>query len=431
MITRVFTALLREYLDLFPVVALIGSRQVGKSTLVQDPAIGANRRYVTLDDLSTRSLATADPDGLLDWSERITIDEVQLAPELLRGIKRRVDTDRTPGRFLLTGSADLNTCADLSHVLAGRVGVLRLPPITCFESDGAQGEPLWSAFAREGSKACARALPASPVYDWDRLLIGGFPLSLLAPSWRARTLWFESFRNTYLERDLRRICDVGNLMGFARLMELSATRTGQVLNQANLGRDAGINAATTGRYLSVLEASFLIHRLPPYFENLGKRLVKSPKLYWEDTGLAGHLLGLDPDAIPRTHPALGPLFETAVIQEVRSLLPVFAPRARLYYVRSHDGLETDGLLQLGSRRVAFEVKASTTVKADDARGLTRWMSLSGRDEEGMVLYAGETIKPLTAKIWAVPLRARVSCWGEMHGAGSTEDGARVLCPEGA
>ena len=408
MIPRVFTDLLVEYLSTFPVVALIGSRQVGKSTLVQEPAIGQGRRYVTLDDLSVRATAEEDPEALLEWSGALTIDEVQLAPGLLRGIKRRVDQVRSPGRYLLTGSADLNTCADLSHVLAGRVGVLRLPPITCFEQNGKTGGgacPLWAAFLREGPAACERSF-CPGTFSWDRILSGGFPLSLTAGSWRERMLWFESFRSTYLERDLRRISDVAHLLSFARLMELSATRTGQVLNQAGLGRDAGVNAATTGRYLSLLEASFLIHRLQPYYENIGKRLVKSPKLYWEDTGLASHLLGLDPASFPRSHPYAGALFETVVIQEVRSLLPVFAPRGRLHYLRTHDGLEVDGLIQEGQRLVPFEVKASTTVGPRDARAIAKWLALTGSKEKGMVIFAGKQPAPLAANVWAVPLLAQ-------------------------
>ena len=407
MIPRYYTPLLGEYLETFPVVALVGSRQVGKSTLVLQPEIGEGRRYVTLDDISARSAAEEDPEALLSWSDRLTIDEVQLVPELLRGIKQRVDRDRAPGRFLVTGSADLNTCVELSATLAGRVGVLRLPPLTCFERQGARGVPLWAAFFQEGRSAAAAWSGTCGVFDWQRLAEGGFPLSVTAESWRQRMLWFESFRSTYLERDLRRISDIGNLTGFARLMERSATRTAQVLNQAGLGRSAGLNAATTGRYLSILEASFLIRRLQPFFANIGKRLVKSPKLYWTDTGLVSHLLGVTPEDVADGHRIRGALFETAVMQEVAALLPPLIPGARLFYVRSHDGLEVDGLIQRGSRRVPFEVKASTTLRSDDAASVMRWLRLSKSREDGMILYPGTDVKPLTSRVWAVPFLAAV------------------------
>jgi len=403
MIKRVFENRLREMLDIFPVVAVMGSRQVGKSTLVRGDTIAAGRKYVTLDDLSVRSLAEKDPLALVRCPERMTIDEIQLAPGLLRAIKQAVDEDRTPGRFLITGSSDLNYGADLSHVLAGRVGVMWLPPITLFEQREEAGtEPAWLHGLRTGRFAS----PAhAPVFDWARLVAGGFPLSLLAPDSRTRFLWMESFRETYLERDLRRISDIGHLSDFARLMELSAARTGQLLNQASLARSAGLNAATAGRYFSILDASFLTVRLAPYFANVNKRLVKSPKFFWSDTGLAAHLLGLNEKDFPG--PMSGPLFETFVMMEVRALLAYFLPSARLYHFRSHDGLEVDGIIRTGSGLTPFEVKAARTVSAADAAPIQKWRALGGNDAPGMVLYAGDEITPLAKNVWAVPITAKV------------------------
>lgn len=407
MIARVHTQRLLDMLDLFPVVAVIGPRQVGKSTLVLSEPIARNRRYITLDDLTSRTLAEKDPLALVEQPGPITIDEIQLAPELLRGIKQQVDRDRSPGRYLITGSADLNYCADLSHVLAGRVGVLPLPPITYFEECGVQGAPLWAHVLQQGRidpTVSARSHPEN--FNWSRMITGGFPLSLTAQNDSQRTLWFEAFRSTYLERDLRRISDIGHLAEFARLMELSATRTAQLLNQADLARDAGLSPATAGRYLSILEASFLIQRQPPYYENIGKRLVKSPKLYWKDTGLVCHLLGIHPDDLP-THRMRGALFETFAFGEIQALLPLYIPQARFYYLRTHDGLEIDGLIQQGSTLTPFEIKAAQTVTAADARPLRHWMALSGRPGPGFVLYPGNRVQLIDRDIWAIPIHASI------------------------
>jgi predicted AAA+ superfamily ATPase len=395
-------------LDLFPVVAVIGPRQVGKSTLVLSEPIAKDRHYITLDDLASRALAQKDPVSLLEQKGPITIDEIQMVPELLRGIKLQVDRNRSAGRYLITGSADLNYCADLSHVLAGRVGILRLPPITYFEEHGMPGKPLWVHFLQNGTiDPRVSGKPCDDVFDWNRILTGGFPLSLTAGNEAHRTLWLESFRNTYLERDLRSISDIGHLAEFARLLELSVTRTGQILNQAELARDAGLSPATTGRYLSILEASFLIHRLVPYYENIGKRLVKSPKLYWRDTGLACHLLGIRPDTLT-DHRMRGALFETFVLCELMALLPFYMPQARLHYLRTHDGLETDAVIQHGTELIPLEVKASKTVTADDAKPLRRLMELSSREGPACILYTGNNIQLIAKDTWAIPIHSTIA-----------------------
>lgn len=401
MISRLFTHKVQELLDFFPVVAVVGSRQVGKSTLVQMPEIGSNRRYFTLDDLAVRQLAERDPESLLEVSGALTIDEVQLVPELLRAIKKSVDQDRRPGRFLLTGSADLNVLADLSGVLAGRVGIVQLPPLTLFEERGETGRPCWLQVLQGDNSS--RPTPVSP-FDWSRIVVGGFPLSVTAANDRQRTLWFENFRKTYLERDVRRMRDIGHLTDFARLMELVAARTAQLLNQAALAREIGLNAATAGRYLSLLEASFLSMRLHPWHANLGKRLVKTPKRYWTDTGIACHLCGLHHGDLPG-HPMTGPLFETFAVTEVEALLSHFLPEVRLHFFRSQTGLEVDLLIQKGQTLFPVEIKASRSVTPDDAASILRWREWTGMTSPGLVLYPGTEIKPLGRNITAMPITA--------------------------
>lgn len=230
MISRVFFDLLQEMLTIFPVVAVTGPRRVGKSTLVLREPVARNRRYVTMDSIPDRALAESDPVSLLE-SECPTIDEVQLVPQPLREVKRNVDRDPTPGRYLITGSADLNYAADLSHTLAGRVDLIEVPPITLFERYGGgnlpDGRPAWVSYITDGPEAAARLQVegASMGFSWQDLTVGGFPLSITSTSERARQLWVDSFRTTFLERDLRRLSDIGNLVGFSRIMELSVART--------------------------------------------------------------------------------------------------------------------------------------------------------------------------------------------------------------
>ena len=413
MITRVFLQSLHEMLAVFPVVALVGPRQVGKSTLVLDESIARSRRYTTLDSIPDRTLAESDPVGFLSDPAPTTIDEVQLVPDLLREIKRNVDRDRTPGRYLITGSADLNYASDLSHVLAGRVGLVELPPVTLFEryraQNGSDCRPAWVSFLEQGPAALSAHArePSSAPFSWHDLTVGGFPLSILAQSDRARELWLDSFRTTFLERDLRRLSEIGDLVGFSRLMQLSASRTAGVLNQAGLARDAGLKQQTVGRYLSLLEAGLLIRRVPGWFSNIGKRIVKSPKLYWRDAGVASFLSGIGAEAIEH-HPLRGALFETMAIGELAALLPVYLHGARLFHLRTHDGLEVDAIVQHRNQLYPFEVKASRTVSAGDATAIERWIDLASSTtptpaERGCVLYAGTTVQQLSRRVWAVPV----------------------------
>lgn len=405
MIERYHKSLLREMLQIFPVVAVIGPRQVGKTTLVTDEEIATGREYLTLDDIGLRSVAEADPAAFLERSAPVTIDEVQLVPDLLREIKRRTDRKREPGRYLLTGSSDLDHCADLSSVLAGRVGVLQLPPITWAEENRATG---WKRLLEAGSVkelderfSGRRGKP----FDFERLLRGGFPLSLAASDARARSLWMESFRMTYLERDLRRISDIGNLAEFNRLMNLTAAATGSLANQAAMARDAGLSPATAGRYLSILEASLLVMKLPPYFANVGKRMVKSPKLVWTDTGLVSHLVGLGAlsDLDANSGFFKGRLFETFVINELTALLPLVRTIGKLFHLRTHDHLEVDCVLEIGRHKLLVETKASRSVSASDGAAIERWLGLRPERSFGVVLYAGESYVPLSTNVRAIPV----------------------------
>jgi len=408
MIKRVHEKRLLEMLEAFPVVAVIGPRQVGKSTLVQHGPVLASRKYRTLDDFDTLGLAEKDPRTLLGGDGAITVDEVQRCPTLLRMVKAEVDRNRQPGRFLLTGSADLNLTADLASELAGRVGVLTLPPLTWRELETQLDSPVWLNWLEvprvEDVEADFReTVPKIP--DTEAIFMGGYPLSATASSSQVRRDWFAAYRFTYLERDVRQISQVGNLADFARFFQAVAVRSSQLLNIAALARDVGLKAATAGRHLSVLEASFQIARVAPWFSNLGKRLVKSPKVYWRDTGLLGHLLGLEhwPDA--RQQALAGALFETFVMMEIAKQVEVFRPDARLHFIRSHDGLEVDGLLVRGVKQLPFEIKASGTVRTEDAAPLEKYLDLSAAAPFGVVFYRGSDCRRLSRRVLAIPQTA--------------------------
>ncbi len=408
MISRVHERRLRELLDSFPVVAVIGPRQVGKSTLVQTGPELAERHYVTLDDFEVLGVAEKDPRVLLAGQGRITVDEVQRCPGLLRAIKAEVDCHREPGRFLLTGSCDLTMTANLAGELAGRVGVLTLPPFTWRELEGRLAPPAWLKWIdtpriEDIEAEWPVAAPMHP--DLEVMHMGGYPLSVTATDERARRDWFAAYRFTYLERDVRQILNVGSLSDFARLFQTVAGRSSKLANVAALARDVGLKAVTAGRYLSVLEASFQILRLAPWFANIGKRLVKTPKFYWQDVGLLAHLLGLENWEAAVDQSFAGPLFETFMMMEIAKQVDVFAPDMRLYFVRSHDGLEVDGLLVRGLKQLPFEIKVSTTVRVEDAKPLEDYMDRSGTSALGLVFYRGRECRRLSRRVLAVPQTA--------------------------
>ena len=408
MIRRVHERRLLELLDAFPVVAVIGPRQVGKSTLVQTGPKLSERRYVTLDDFDVLGAAEKDPRAVIEGRDRITVDEVQRCPGLLRAIKADVDRNRQPGRFLLTGSSDLNLTVHLASELAGRVGVLALPPFMWRELEGRLAPPTWLNWVDKSRIEDIEAdlPPVVPRHsDFEVIHMGGYPLSVTAPSEQARRDWFAAYRFTYLERDVRQILNVGSLSDFARFFQTVASRSSKLSNVAALARDVGLKAATAGRYLSVLEASFQLRRLAPWFANMGKRLVKTPKLYWQDVGLLGHLLGLEDWTAAVAQSFGGPLFETFLMMEIAKQVDVFAPDMRLHFVRSHDGLEVDGVLVRGLKQLPFEIKSAATVCAADAAPLENYMDLSGTGALGVVFYRGTECRRLSRRVLAVPQTA--------------------------
>ncbi len=397
-VPRYAYALLAKRLSLMPVVVLTGARQTGKTTLARTMNTG-ERRFHSLDDLDVLDLAQRDPQALVGGAQPVTLDEVQREPGLLSAIKRVVDRQRRSGQFLLTGSANLLLMRKVSESLAGRASYLTLWPMTRHEQRGRGRCGLWEELLAAEEKAWINVLGAQDPEpeDWhERVRTGGFPVPAVYMN-RAedRAVWFEGYVRTYLERDLRELSSVASLPDFRRLMRAAALRLGGLTNQTELGRDVGLPQPTVRRYLNLLETSYLLVRVPPYAVNRTKRLVKSPKLYWGDVGLALHLAGEpEPDG---TH------LENLVLQDLLAWRDAREGRAEILFWRTSAGQEVDFVIEAGGQLLPLEVKTSSRARAQDTAGL-RAFRAEYRDtaRAGLLLYAGEEIEWLTHDVLAVP-----------------------------
>lgn len=405
---RLLEPTLLDRLRRFPVVVLTGARQTGKTTLVQSFAGAAERRFLSLDSLAVLDRARRQPEVLVQEGPRLTLDEVQRVPELMLVIKQAVDRDRRPGRFLLTGSANLLLLGMISESLAGRAVHLVLRPMTEREKRAEPTPPSWGALlAAAGPAEALRAVGAPRVLDWRAAaLAGGLPPAALADGPVDRTLWFEGYVDTYVQRDLRQLAQVGDLSAFLRLVQLAALRNGGLLNHAELGRDAGLPRTTAQRWLSILEASFLVTLLLPFAEAKAKRLIKTPKLYVGDTGLGLYLADIDDaEALDRSH-AAGTWLEALVLNDLLAWRETEVRKPAIHFRRSVTGEEVDFVIEHRRRLLPVEVKAAPVVRVADARALDRFAEeFDGRAPFGILLYAGTEAAQLTARTIAVPLGA--------------------------
>jgi predicted AAA+ superfamily ATPase len=388
-----------------PVVLLNGARQTGKTTLVQTLAAEKHpAQYLTLDDAGILSAAKADPAGFVaGLNGPVIIDEVQRAPELLSAIKVAVDRNRASGRFLLTGSANVLTLPRLSESLAGRMEILTLWPLAQSEIEGAAGSFTDLIFS-EDPLSIARPEPSrTPLLA--RLLAGGYPEPLGRRNQARRSAWFGSYLTTILQRDIRDLAQIEGLTDIPRLLSLLAARAASLLNLADVSRDSRLPYSTLTRYLSLLEATFLVRLLPAWASNRGQRFVKSPKLLISDSGLIGHLLGLGAESGLKEERLLGPMLENFVALELLKDASWSASRPELFHFRTHDRKEVDLVLEDPSGRlVGIEVKASATVTAGDLKGLFALREIAGeRFVRGLVAYTGEQVIPFGERLHAVPV----------------------------
>lgn len=389
---------LTRRLEVMPAVVLGGARQTGKSTLAKQVG-GAGRRFLSLDDLDVLDAARRDPELLLAGDAPVTLDEVQREPEVLRAVKREIDRDRQPGRFLLTGSANLLLMQRVSETLAGRASYLTLWPMTRRERLGRGRCGLWEELLARPEKEWIELLSAQPddAPDWrEQARIGGYPTPAVEMQGDdERRIWFDGYARTYLERDLQALSSISALPDFRRLMRAAALRTGQLVNQTDLGRDVSLSQPTVHRYLNLLEASYLIVRLPAYAVNRTKRLVKSPKLYWADPGLAGFLSGIaEPD---------GTYLETLVLNDLLVWRDARLGSAELHYWRTGGGEEVDFVIEDGDQLLPIEVKAAARVRLRDTRHLRTFRNEYGeRTRSGLLLHTGTDMEWLAPDVLAVP-----------------------------
>lgn len=403
MYRRIILQPLKTALGDSPVVLINGARQTGKTTLVQ--ALEEERAYLTFDDAGVLSAAKEDPAGFLaGFTGPVTLDEIQHVPELFPAIKAIVDRKRTPGRFLLTGSANVLLLPRLSESLAGRMEILTLWPLAQTEIEGRTNRNLLDRlFAEE-----LHFGPLPEVTRADlirRVMAGGYPEPMARTDEARRRAWFGSYLTTILQRDVRDMANIEGLTVLPRLLSLLASRTGALLNLADISRTSGLAYTTLTRYMTLLEATFLVQPLPSWSANLGTRMVKSPKLLLSDTGLAASLLGLTAERLASDGPLFGALLETFVAMELRKISGRSAQAIQFFHYRTKAGEEVDALLEDGAGRlVSVEVKASATVTSSDFKGLRALANAAGeRFVRGLVLYAGNQVIPFGERLHAVPL----------------------------
>jgi uncharacterized protein len=412
MFSRLIHPFLFEALGDTPVVFVGGARQVGKSTLAgaalaaHPIAEAQSAPVITLDDAAVLAAARSDPDGFVaGLGPYALLDEVQRAPDLFQAIKAAVDRDRRPGRFLLTGSANVLMLPRLSESLAGRVELLTLYGLAQAEIEGTPGRFVDALFAETIPLSAPPVLTVDDLFE--RVLAGGYPEAISRSAGRRREAFFDAYVTTILQRDVRDVADVAGLDAFPRLLRLLALRTGALLNLSDLARDAALARTTLDRYLSILRATYLVHLLPAWHVNTTKRLVKSPKVLMADTGLAGGLLRMTPERLVPEDVTRGALVETFVGTELLRLISWSDARPELLHYRTHAGAEVDFVMEgRDGRVVGVEVKSSATVEAKDFRGLRSLAEDAGsKFHRGVVLYLGQAMVPFEKHLHAVPMSA--------------------------
>jgi uncharacterized protein len=410
-------AVIAEALADTRVVTLNGARQAGKSTLARLAAQArANSEIRLLDDPATLRSAQDDPASFVDHDGLLVIDEVQLAPELFRSIKVAVDTDPRPGRFLLTGSAQILALRQLPDALPGRMEIVELWPFSQGEIDHCPDAFIDAAY--DLGPALSRTSTLRKRDYLERVVRGGYP-EALRRSPRRRAAFFDSYLTILIERDVRELGAIERRGGLRRLLALLASRSASLLVPAALAGESGIPRTTLNRYLELLTAVFLIKQIPAWSAGQTHRAIGTPKLSFTDTGIACHLIGQDATRLGEPDGAAGQMIETFVLMELARQLTWSAERARLYHYRTRDQVEVDAVLETPDGRiVAIEVKAGATVRAEDLAGLRHLRDRLGtRFVAGYVLYTGQQTLPFGDKLRAIPIDA---LWQATPGPDKTE-----------
>lgn len=397
-----------EAIEDTPVLMITGARQSGKSTLVKD-VFQKTHDYISLDNATVLSNARNDPMGFVRRLDRpVILDEVQRVPELLLAIKHAVDENRRPGYFVLTGSANVLTLPKVSDSLAGRIEVHTLWPFSQNELNGKLTCFVDELFSKEIRKQKLEQLKREELVD--KVTSGGYYNAIQRKSWNRRVAWFESYLISVLGKDIQELAHIERLQEMPDIFKLLAARVGNTMNQSELSRSIKIPTMTLKRYLVLLQQIYILVMLPAWSKNLSKRLVKSPKIFLNDTGLLCHLLFYDNTKLLSDSSAFGHVFENFVVMEIIKQQTWSKTRFKPYHYRTEKGEEIDLILESAdSRLVGIEIKLSETITPKDVRALVNFRDEHSKNfHRGIVFYTGEKILPLSEKISAVPVQA---LWG--------------------
>jgi predicted AAA+ superfamily ATPase len=406
MIQRTITPNLLDALKDSPVVLLNGARQVGKSTLVEWlSSHGHTARYVTLDDAVVLSAVHNNPEGFLaGYQEPLIIDEVQRAPEIFLALKASIDKKRRAGQFLLTGSANVLLIPKLSESLAGRMEILSLYPCSQSEIEETKGSFAEDIFAEKIPRYSVKNINRPPLNE--RMIKGGYFEALQRNDPARRNSWFSSYVTTILQRDIRDLTHIEGLTALPRLLALLASRSGALLNFAELSNSSNIPQTTLKRYMTLLETTFLVRLVTPWSKNLSKRLIKTPKLYLTDTGLMLYLLGADEQRLRSDGEIMGKAVESFVLNELLKLISWSKTKPQIYHFRTQAGQEIDFLLERRDGSiVCIEVKSSQKVDAASFKTMKMLEAeMKKKFLRGIVLYDGNEVVPFEKNLYAVPIQ---------------------------
>lgn len=407
LIQRLQMQRLEQCLKRFPIVAVLGARQTGKTTLVRD-LLNKKRAYYSFDDQANILIAEQDPVSFLTQSKYMTIDEVQKVPSILPAMKKIVDEKRLSGQFLITGSANITMLPNISETLAGRIVFIDLPPLTMLEvSPGISSEIRLKEILRARSaKKCWEVLGSItpvklPIEKY--VLRGGLPPAFLNANHEMRNEWFIGYVRTYLERDVRDLSRIQRLHEYQKYLSLLSLRTAQIFNKSEVARDCGVPYTTSGHFLDLLITTFQVFLLQPFFSNVGKRHIKSPKLMWNDTGLSMNLQGLRTwkDAIRLCRD--GALVENKVAIELKTYLRENNSAAKLFYWRTSGGAEIDFVIESNHRIIPVEVKWSSVVRPKSLTAMQMFLNdYKERCSWGIVLYKGQQLIKMKKNVFLVP-----------------------------